>query len=733
MRIFLQFSENGKTISNPCEFALPPVVRRFYPNFLVVEYSPLPSIDVSAEYWVPASNAVGGRLTLTNQSTSTRKIRLEVCALLVPLEGQSMTATQMQMIHVLAGETGGLFPVLFLTGGPAPARSPHPSLSLDLELGPGARRQFTWVQAATAALQTSFDLARQIAARPWDAERARIELLNASQTIHISTGDRDWDAAFALSQCAAFGLLFPSSSHLPYSSFVSSRQPDHGYSPNGDGSDYPASWKGQTPLEAFYLASVLPVHSVAKDLLRNFLSVQQEDGTIDGKPGLAAQRGRYNAAPLLASLAWQIYETTQDVDFLAGVFPGLLNFFWSWFSPESDADRDGIPQWKHVLQTGFEEHPLFDAWNAWSLGVDITQVHSPALEAMLHREADCLMRMAEALGRNDAQVLLREQAAKLRASVEASWHARSGLYHYRDRETGSSSTGKVLFQQKGEGTLSLKLKFESPVRLLIEVQSQRSGAKRPQIRLYQYATKAADEVISGGDYQWREGGLVYTTHKVYSKLAKVAIRHIGEEDTVTIRTLDLSLEDHTLFTPLWAGIPDEQHAQIMIGRALLDSKRFHRAFGVPACPAFASRLREAETVTQAVYLPWNFLIGEGLLRYGFRSDAARLFVRNMSAVIQNLKQNRAFSARYHAEKGTGIGERNALSGLISTGLFLKILGVEILSADCVRLEGSNPFAWDVIVEYRGLKVIRGANSTEVLFPNGKSVTVTSTESTIVQM
>ena len=32
----------------------------------------------------------------------------------------------------------------------------------------------------------------------------------------------------------------------------------------------------------------------------------------------------------------------------------------------------------------------------------------------------------------------------------------------------------------------------------------------------------------------------------------------------------------------------------------------------------------------------------------------------MTAIIQNLKQNRAFYARYHAEKGTGIGERNAL-------------------------------------------------------------------------
>jgi len=733
VRLFPRFSENGKAVSNPSEFASPPVIRRFYPNFLIVDYSPLPSIDVSSEYWVPASNAIGGRLTLTNKSTATRKVRLEVCALLVPLDGQTMTPTQMQMVHVLAGQTGGLFPVLYLTGGPAPGNGPHPSLFLDLELGPGATRQLTWVQAATAALQTSFDLARQIVARPWDAERARIELLNASQTIHISTGDRDWDAAFALSQCAAFGLLFSSSQHLPYPSFVSSRQPDHGYSPQGDGSDYPPSWKGQTPLEAYYLASALPASSVAKDLLRNFLSVQQEDGTIDGKPGLAGQRGRYNAAPLLASLAWQIYELTEDVSFLANVFPNLLNFFWSWFSPDSDKDRDGLPQWKHVLQSGFEENPLFDTWNPWSLGADIAQVHSPALEAMLYREADCLVRMADLLARNDVQVLLREQAAKLRASIEAGWGARSGLYHYRDRETGASEAGKVLFQHKGAGTVSPKLKFETPVRLLIEVHSQRSAVKRPQIRFHQFSTKAADEVTSAGDYQWREGGAVYTTRKVYSKLAKVVIRNLDEEDTVTVRTLDLSMEDHTLFTPLWAGVPDEQRAQIMIGRALLDSKRFHRAFGVPACPSFASRLREAESVAQAVHLPWNLLIGEGLLRYGFRSDAARLFVRNMSAVIQSLKQNRAFSARYHAEKGVGIGERNALSGVVSVGLFLKILGVEILSANRVRLEGSNPFPWDVSVEYRGLKVIRGANSTEVIFPNGKSVTVTDLEPTVVQM
>ena len=91
------------------------------------------------------------------------------------------------------------------------------------------------------------------------------------------------------------------------------------------------------------------------------------------------------------------------------------------------------------------------------------------------------------------------------------------------------------------------------------------------------------------------------------------------------------------------------------------------------------------------------MIGEGLLKYGFRSDAARLVAHIMTAIIQNLKGNRAFSARYHAENGTGIGERNALSGLAPVGFFMKVLGVEILSSRRVKLEGENPFPWDVTI------------------------------------
>ncbi len=296
-----------------------------------------------------------------------------------------------------------------------------------------------------------------------------------------------------------------------------------------------------------------------------------------------------------------------------------------------------------------------------------------------------------------------------------------------------SLAGKVLARQQGPGTITVKLKFEAPVRLLVEVQSQNPLVKRPEIRIHQFSTKPADEIVSNSAYQRRNNGLIYTTQKTYARLAKVLVKGLEEGDTVVISTLDFTSEDHTLFMPLWAGVSDDQRAQIMIGRALLDANRFNRPYGIPACPGAPSGHPEAESVSLAVHLPWNLFICEGLLRYGFRSDAARVMAHLMTGVIQNLKQNQAFFARYHAENGTGIGERNALTGVAPVGLFLQVLGVQILSPTRVHLEGENPFPWEVTIRYRGLKIVRGLDQTVVTFPNGKSVAVTDTSPCMVEM
>ncbi len=737
MRVFPRFTEAGRAVSAASEFAVPPRLRSFYPNFLEVAFSPFAGLEVTYEVRVPHSNCIAGRVSVTNRTTASRVLKLEMCGLLIPLDGHALAKAQMQMVNVLVGQTGGLVPLLFLTGGPLPGPGPYPSLMVELDLGPGASRQLTWVLASTDSHQASFDTARLIAARPWDAERARVELVNAAGMFDIHTSDTDWDAALAFSQSAAYSLFFPANDRLPFPSFVRARGPDQGYSRNGDGSDHPNSWAGPSPLEAYYLASVLPAApNLAMGVLRNYLSTQTEDGIVDHQPGLGGQRARLHAMPLLASLAWNLFRATDDELFLAEVFPKLVEYFWAWFSPSNDRDRDGLPEWASPFQTGYEDNPLFSLWHPWAQGADVGSMRHPALLSMLYREAQVLVQMAVRLERQDEIRLVERQAETLRSALHAAWDARAALYRYRDRETGVSAPGKILARQRGPGTLKLKQTFEPPVRLLIEVQTKGPAVKRPQVVIGEYVTKGESEILPPTSFQWKAGGMVATSQKVHSKIGRIEIKGVDPTDKVIVRTLDYTIEDHTLLLPLWAGVPDWQQAQTMIGRALLDAGRFDRPFGVPACPLSISKgaiSAQEASVNLAVSLPWNLLICEGLLAYGFRVEAAHLFVRLMNGVIRNLKQNRAFYQHYHAETGAGLGERNALSGLAPLGLFLRILGVQVFSPNRVRLEGKNPFPWPVTIHYRGLTILRGLEETQVTFSNGKSITVKETEAVIVSL
>jgi hypothetical protein len=735
MRIFLRFTENGATAMDPKTFPGKPSLRRFYPNFLTLDFVPFENLQTSVDFWVPESHAAAGRVTFVNKSTAVRHIQLEVCAALAHLNGQSIIPTQQKLVNILAGQTGGIAPVIFLTGGPKHGPGPHASLLLDFELGPGAARTFSFAEAALDTIPAGFDLARKTAARPWQAELARIEMLHASQSLDIRTGDKDWDAALALSQRAAHALFLSANGSLPDPSFVQTRHPDNGYSHKGDGTDYPPAWSGQFALDAYYISSVLHGSpQVIKRLLSNFLSTQDEDGEMDGKPGLAGQRGRFVAMPILAGMAWKYFQVTQDADFLQDALPKLIKFFWSWFSGQHDRDRDGVPEWDHILQTGFEDNPLFDVWNPWSQGLDVSYVHSPSLESMLYREAHTLAKIARQLGKPEEETaLITAQAEKIKASLEAGWNPRTSFYSYRDRETGQISVGKVIAKRKGDGSARLKFVPETPVRLLVEIQTKSPAAKRPEVEISEYFTrnKGESEVISGHQFQWRTGGLVATTQNVFSRVGRVTVTGLEEKDKAVVKTVDTTGEDITLALPLWAGAVEKQRAYAMVGRNVMSAERFDRPFGLPSLPFVPDP--EAESVSLGVSLPWNTLVAEGLLAYGFRSEATRLTARLMNAVIQNLKQNRAFHQRYHAEKGTGLGERHALAGLAPVGLFMQALGVTILSGQRVRLEGKNLFPWPVTIKYKGLAIVRGSEQTTVTFANGESVIVKDEAPCIVEM
>ncbi len=750
--IFYRFSELGKKITNPAEFHAPPRLRAFYPNFLLLNFHPFEGLEVTAEYWIPESHALCGRLTIVNHTAFARKMDFEVCGLLTPLDGQPLAVTQHQMINVLAGKTGGLTPVLFMTGGPTMGSGPYPSLAVQPDFDPAMTRSYTWSVAAEASMEASFESARMFAGRAWDAERARIELLDAGSLLEIQTGNVDWDAALAFSQKSALAMLFSANQYLPNPSFVRSRQPDSGYSHKGDGSDYPPGWSGQSPMDVYYMASLLgsipSALPLVRGLLENFLSVQSGDGSIDAKPGLSGQRAKFLAAPLLCSLAWNYFTSTGDETFLASVFPRLFSFFMQWFSPALDPDGDGIPAWNHVLQMGFDDHPLFDVWHPWSQGVDISAFFNPELEALLYREAGSLILMAEKLEASAELGVLQQHSARLRSSVEAGWNPDRALYGYRDRLTGLSQVGKRIGRHNGSGEMRPRnAEFEQPVRLLIEVQTKNVVGKRLEMEITGFAkaekvppepgvvdneiSPDQHELIEERQFQWRSGGLVATSGMVYGRVRRITIRGLDETDRVVVRTTGgADTTDITLFTPIWAHLSGLEQVKDMLAHWLTNAERFGRPFGIPAVPFVpkpvdfsAASIREVEAVALGVQVPWNQLIGEGLLIYGFREEAARLTANIMKAVILSLKQNHAFYERYNAQTGIGLGERGSLNGIAPIGLFLKTLGVELLSPTRVRLEGKNPFEWPVTISYKGMRILRGLEATEVVFPNGQMVTV----------
>jgi hypothetical protein len=230
------------------------------------------------------------------------------------------------------------------------------------------------------------------------------------------------------------------------------------------------------------------------------------------------------------------------------------------------------------------------------------------------------------------------------------------------------------------------------------------------------------------DFQSSSGRAVATTRKLFSSLTTVQVSGLEKTDLVSLRVMDFSAQDISLFLPLWAMIPSINRARTLIGKTLMDPQGFLRPFGIPCSP---DRDPLSAPLSQAIHLPWNSLVGEGLLAYDFRQEAAQLTTRLMAAVVDNLKKQHSFYRAYHAETGAGLGERNSVHGLAPLGLFLQTLGVTILSPRRVVLSGKNPFPWPVTVKYRGLAVTRQVKKTIVVFPDGQVVNLNDPTESVV--
>jgi hypothetical protein len=731
-RIFAGFREAGVFVLDPASFPGPVEITRFYVNYIEACFAPLPSIEVSAAYWAPDSHTVAGVFTITNEGLLPRRLSVQLASLLRPAEGgEVMGPTEVDGAQLLAGRSGGLCPVL-LTGGPDPADLRlWPSLVRSLDLEPGQTGLLHWVQCAEPTLEQSLARARALfARRPWEGDFSRIELVNAGIP-QIESGDPDWDAAFAFAYKVSLACYLGPTQHLPHPSFVFLRVPDRGYSRAGDGSDHAWQWNGQVATEAYVNVPIIApaAPELAKGIVRNYLAVQADDGFIDWKPGLAGQRERALCMPLLAAVAWIIYEYTEDREFLREVYPGLRRFFEHWFRPRHDRDGDGVPEWSHTIQSAFDDNPSFVRWQRWAQGADITQAEAPDLVSYLYREAASLAAMARLLELEAELPGLQARQDTLRQAAGRMWRDATALYHYVDRDTHEAPAGEVLGRSRGDLSLELNRRFAPSARVLVRVEGPRDARPPAEVRVALHGRgrrgRHRIETLKPSRFQWYWGLGTAASEKTYAELERVEVRGLDEQFEVTVATVDFTRQDQTLLLPLWGGPGRPEQVEALVRRALLDESRFWRPYGIPNCsaqdPAYAPDNRDG---SGGVWMMWNTMLGEGLVEAGYRDAAAELIRRLMAAMVHSLKTERAFREAYNSDALEGLGGADYIWGVAPAHLYLKTVGIRILSRRKVWVSGYNPFPGPVTVRAWGVSVTKAGATSVIVFPSDKEVVVT---------
>jgi hypothetical protein len=233
------------------------------------------------------------------------------------------------------------------------------------------------------------------------------------------------------------------------------------------------------------------------------------------------------------------------------------------------------------------------------------------------------------------------------------------------------------------------------------------------------------EKLTEKDFRWFWAFGTATSDRTYAEIERIEVHGVEEKFRTELRVADYGLQDQSGLLPLWAGIPAMERVEKMVQKAILDEKRFWRTYGLPNCSAKDRRYAaDNQGGSGGVWMQWNSMIAEGLIRYGFLDEAAELTGRLVSACVHSLKQHHAFREAYNADEEAGIGDTNHIWGVAPLHLFLEVLGVRLISPRKVWVRGQHPFEDPVTIRWRGLKLVCRPQAFEVIFPNGQQIEVT---------
>ncbi|MDE2749396.1 MAG: hypothetical protein OXI34_10555 [Chloroflexota bacterium] len=710
-------------------FAQKPVIAYFAPNFMQVEASPVADVSLVARFWAMESRAAGGEITLSNTGADAIRLQLD-------LFGHAVINSRNVRLNVLTlgdgtlalhlGQFGEINPVLTLEGASAEVyggRISSPKIGRVLDLQPGQPMRLPFVVAGLEDMRDSFSLAMNWMSRPWKRHFEEIDQ-NAAAIPKISSGNDDWDRLIDLSYAHLVKAFMRPTEHLPHPSFVANRVGNRGWSRRGDGGDHIRAWSGQDPTLAYLAGGAIANidGELAKGIIRNYLTTQDDSGFIDRQPGLGGQRQGLLMMPLLARLSLTVYQRAGDRDFLAEVYPALVAFFGRWLSSDMDADDDGVPEWRSERQMGYVAFPTFGRGQFWAQGANIRQMETPDLLAYLISEADALCEIAAELGEDESVNVLSKQREMMEAGLETFWDG--AHYRYRDRDSHLTiEADEILSAGAGDQVHELDQALLAPARVTVRIVG--GVSQRPRIRLKlegrdAQGSKCAIEA-EAAEFDWQNRQGLYTTALPLSHIQRITVAGLSRVYKIYARTVDSSRLDVNALMPLFCGRLGQERAAALV-RLALDESEFFRPNGLTMVSASDRNFDPSNARGGGgIWMYWLSLIGEGMVRAGLRNEATELVKRSLDGLTRVLSREGKLSQFYHADEAKGYGEDHHIGGIVPLKLLSDVLGVCVVAPDRVWVGGDFTWGGPVTVKQHGVSVQRDGNGTVIEFPSGHSV------------
>lgn len=140
---------------------------------------------------------------------------------------------------------------------------------------------------------------------------------------------------------------------------------------------------------------------LAEESLRILCETQEQDGKIPHFVCATWNRPGETQPPLIAWSAWRLYEQFGNKQFIEDIYVSLCRYADWWFANRDD-DKDGLVEYQHRLESGWDDSPRFEKGRIAAID----------LNSYLNREIKLISKMADLLGKNEESAKWQKRASE---------------------------------------------------------------------------------------------------------------------------------------------------------------------------------------------------------------------------------------------------------------------------------------------------------------------------------